>query len=181
MFYAGVLAGALLIPSSKLTTTADRVRFAAVYAHDKLVTIDKAAWLFAAPVHRVTAEWRSLYPNEEPMGETTTPSPADRAKRRATARTIIESVRNDEEMRLGLSIGRSPSGVRTVALVDAQQLAFELAQEIEMLRDELAAVDDVIGDYDWAAVAEDAHGTDFAAPLAKVARIEAARKEARRG
>jgi hypothetical protein len=55
-----------------------------------------------------------------------------------------------------------------------------LVKENQQLRDELAEVDSVIGDYDWAAVAEDAHGTDFAAPLEKVARIEKARKEARK-
>lgn len=55
-----------------------------------------------------------------------------------------------------------------------------LVRDNQQLRDELAEVDSVIGDYDWAAVAEDAHGTDFAAPLEKVARIEKARKEARK-
>lgn len=113
------------------------------------------------------------------MGEPATPTKEQRNAVRAAARTIIECVTNDEEIRLGLSVGRAPGGARIVALVDVEQLAFALAQEIQMLSAELAVVDSAIGDWDFAAVAEDAHGTDYADALKCAAWIEAARKDAR--
>jgi hypothetical protein len=82
------------------------------------------------------------------MGDPAQPTPAERIKRRAMARTIIECVRNDEPMRLGLSVGRGPGGGgRIVALADVEELAFALAQEVEMLRADLGSTAKSVTDY----------------------------------
>ena len=120
------------------------------------------------------------------MGQPSTPSPIDRVARRRLARDIIESVRNDEEMPLPLQVVPVHGAGEHLRRADVEQGAFELAQELDMLRDELAAVDSALNDWDWAGLLHEAtHGsiesTVLRSALRTIARIAAARKEARCG
>lgn len=67
------------------------------------------------------------------MGDPVTPPPADRQATRELAARIVDSVRNDEPMELGLDPGILG---RAYVREDVEQLAFRLAQEIVLLRDE---------------------------------------------
>ena len=120
------------------------------------------------------------------MGEPTTPSPIDRVARRRFARDIIESVRNDEEMPLPLQVVPVHGAGEHFRRTDVEQVAFDLAQELDMLRDEIATVDSALGDWDWEGLLHEAtHGsiesTVLRSALRTIARVAAARKEARRG
>lgn len=67
------------------------------------------------------------------MGEPAIPPPAERRETRALALAIVESVRNDEEMPLGLHT--TPSGM--VHRPPVEELVFRLAQEVALLHAQL--------------------------------------------
>lgn len=119
------------------------------------------------------------------MGEPASPTKDQRLERRRLARAIVESVRNDETMPLGLLTTRI-EGIPVVLHDQVTQLAFELAQEIELLHDELAAVDSGLDDWDWDGMLADAVQGQLVPEVIRgavrtIARIAKARKEARGG
>lgn len=78
------------------------------------------------------------------MGEPAIPTEADRKATRELAAKIVDSVRNDEPMQLGLNTWRETSfGSWLCELRRVEELVFQLAQEIDLLRAEFAPNRDI--------------------------------------
>lgn len=74
------------------------------------------------------------------MGDPATPSPADRAATRELVKRIVEAVRNDERIDLGIgytTFRGYTERVEYYTRTDVEKIVLQLAQEIELVADDV--------------------------------------------
>jgi hypothetical protein len=67
------------------------------------------------------------------MGEPAEPTKAERERNQQLAAAIVESVRNDEEMPIGIEWPKNPLDCADCPVSAVEELVFQLAQEITIL------------------------------------------------